>query len=522
MNNKIKKILGLLLIISTGFILSSCSTSNNNNNDDNKYTVTFDSDNGSSIITQKVDKGNKVIRITDPTKNNSDFIGWFNNDIEFDFETIIESDLTLKAKWGKYTEMEIKFGLSETPTKAKFYFNDSYFDNESSKFSKDLALFSLGSALASVTKDINNKYFNTLGFDKITYYGDKESEYEDVCYSFEHKTINDTDLIVVSVRGFNYEREWINNFDLGLDGNHNDFDIRASLILNKLKDYINQNKQNNNLKLLLTGYSRGAAIINLLSNKILKLENKLTSDNNIYSYSFATPKGILKGTETKYNNVFNIVNEADLITHFVTTKYGFERCGTDIDVYSENLDALLTSYNENCVLPKFTEVPGMINKDTETPSFIINKLTNYEATDSEKEFTLNTRTEFVERYEEHISFILTNFFELKDITKTKIISKISEIASENALNLLSIISSGESLYNFLKPFIEEDKGDLYTNEFDSKFQAACNALINLVQTSGAPLLMFAVEQYRGVISRTIYMHTPVVYYVSLINYNPEQ
>ena len=110
MNNKIKKILGLLLIISTGFILSSCSTSNNKNNDDNKYTVTFDSDNGSSIITQKVDKGNKVIRITDPTKNNSDFIGWFNNDIEFDFETIIESDINLKAKWGKYTEMEIKFG----------------------------------------------------------------------------------------------------------------------------------------------------------------------------------------------------------------------------------------------------------------------------------------------------------------------------------------------------------------------------------------------------------------------------
>ncbi len=530
MNNKFKKSFGLLLILFSGFTLTACGGNDSDNNNEpkntesDKWTVTFDSDNNSSIITQKVVKGEKVTKIPDPTKDSADFLGWFNNDNEFDFESIINSDLALKAKWEYYTELDQTFSLSGTPTKTKFYYNDSYFSEESNKFNKNLALFSLGSALASETKIINNKFFSNLGFDKITYYGDVESEYENVCYSIEHKIINNADLIVVSIRGVGYTNEWVNNFDLGLTGNHHDFEECATKIFNKLNTYIEANKETSNLKLLLTGYSRGAAISNILSDKLMKLDNKLTADNNLYSYSFATPKGIEKDTETKYTNVFNIVNEADLITHFVPTNYGFERCGTDIDIYNEKIDEYITKFNPSYELPVFKSMGNAFDKETEIPNYLIDKLTNYQPSDPQQEqYSLNTRQEFVERYKDHISFIIGYYFTMKAETKASIISEISRLVKEDIFQILTIISSenGDNLYNFIKPYIVADKGSDYTTEFDTNLKNACDALINLVHNSGAPLLVFAMDPYNKVIQRTIYMHTSLIYYILLNNYVPQ-
>ena len=525
MNNKFKKGIGLLLVLLTGFTLTSCGSKDKDPEmpiDGDMVTVTYDSDNGTHNIAQRLPKGNKTTRITDPTKDNYDFLGWYNNDTLYDFELAVESDLYLKAKWERYTELEQTFGLSGTPAKIKFYYNDSYLSNDSDKFSKDLAIFSFGSALASENKTINNKYFSNLGFDTITYYGDVESEYENVCYSIQHKTISETDLIVVSVRGVGYETEWVNNFDLGLSGNHHDFDERASKILTKLNTYITANKTKANLKLLITGYSRGAAIANILSDKLLKLDTKVTPDKNLYSYSFATPKGIEKDTETAYPNVFNIVNEADLITHFAPTKYGFERCGTDVDIYSSKIDEYVKAFDSSYELPAFKEMSGMFTKETEIPEYIIDKLTNYDTSDpTTAQYTLNTRQEFVERYEEHIGFILSNYFTIKEITKANIITEISKIAKENAFQLLYLIQSGDNLYNFLKPFIQEDKGSSYDTEFDTKFLNACTAVINIVKTSGASLLIFGLDPYNKVILRTIYMHTSLMYYILLSNYTDQ-
>ena len=516
MNNKIKKGAGLLLVLLTGATLASCGSKDSAQE---KFTVTFDSDNGSSIITQKIEKGQKATKIDDPKKDSFDFLGWFNNDTKFDFESTIESDLALKARWEKYTEIEETFGLSGDPAKIKFKFNDSYLNNDSDKFNKDLAVFSYGSALASENKTKNNKYFNDLGFDTITYYGDVDSEYEGVCYSIQHKTINDTDLIVLSIRGSGYKTEWSNNFDLGLSGNHHDFEECATKILPKLNSYIATNKTKTNLKLLLTGYSRGAGILNVLSDKIMKLENKLTADKNLYSYSFATPKGIAKGTEVKYSNVFNIVNEADIVTHVAPTKYGFERCGTDINIYNEKIDEYVKTFDSSYELPQFRALTGSFSNETEVPEYLINKLMKYETTDPvTSQYTLNTRQEFVERYQEHIGFVLNTVFTIKDLTKTKIVTEVSKIAKENAFQLLTLIQSGDSLYNFIKPFLEEDKGALYDTEFDTKLLNACTAVINVVQTSGAPLLLFALDPYNKVIMRAVYMHTQLMYYVLLTNY----
>ncbi|MDO5044713.1 MAG: InlB B-repeat-containing protein [Coriobacteriia bacterium] len=68
------------------------------------YQVSFDSNDGSAIETQKVNKGEKAAKPADPTKENHTFDGWYkdaNLSEEFDFESSITENVTLFAKWTK-------------------------------------------------------------------------------------------------------------------------------------------------------------------------------------------------------------------------------------------------------------------------------------------------------------------------------------------------------------------------------------------------------------------------------------
>lgn len=65
------------------------------------YNVIFDSDGGSEVEEQVIKSGNKVIKPKDPIKEDYEFVGWvLNNDI-YDFDKIVNSDITLVAKWKK-------------------------------------------------------------------------------------------------------------------------------------------------------------------------------------------------------------------------------------------------------------------------------------------------------------------------------------------------------------------------------------------------------------------------------------
>ena len=66
-----------------------------------EYTVTFDSNGGTSISSQTIEEGNNAIKPTAPTKEGYEFIGWFLNDTLFDFNTKITKDTKLTAKWNE-------------------------------------------------------------------------------------------------------------------------------------------------------------------------------------------------------------------------------------------------------------------------------------------------------------------------------------------------------------------------------------------------------------------------------------
>ena len=94
---KLTKIAGVVTLLACIWGGVSCEQ---NLPEEKTYTVTFDSDGGSEIKPVPVKDGEKVTKPeADPTKDGYTFKGWFNGDTEYDFETAVTANITLKAKW---------------------------------------------------------------------------------------------------------------------------------------------------------------------------------------------------------------------------------------------------------------------------------------------------------------------------------------------------------------------------------------------------------------------------------------
>ncbi len=84
------------------------------------FTVTFDSNGGSQVATQRIDQGDKVTKPEDPNKVDHEFVGWFTDLLLteiFNFDSIIENNLTLYAKWEPIIIVENYFEVTFFPNK---------------------------------------------------------------------------------------------------------------------------------------------------------------------------------------------------------------------------------------------------------------------------------------------------------------------------------------------------------------------------------------------------------------------
>ena len=83
------------------------------------YTVTFDSNGGTSTAQQTVGLGDYVTPPQAPSKDGFSFKGWYSDDVAWDFKkTPITKDITLTAKWNKlsYTVSYDANGGNNTPS----------------------------------------------------------------------------------------------------------------------------------------------------------------------------------------------------------------------------------------------------------------------------------------------------------------------------------------------------------------------------------------------------------------------
>ena len=128
------------------------------------YTVSFDSDGGSSVANQKVNENNSAKEPDEPTKQGFVFDSWYLDNKKYDFKDKVTKDITLKAKWIEDKNLkryEVKFNSDggssvatqtivegkkvtqpKTPIKSGYLFDGWYLNNNKYDFSK------------AVTKDI--------------------------------------------------------------------------------------------------------------------------------------------------------------------------------------------------------------------------------------------------------------------------------------------------------------------------------------------------------------------------------
>ena len=402
----------------------------------------------------------------------------------------------------------------ETSTKTSkylcsFFYIDLYFKEEATEFNLDLALLSCGKSLMSESEKTIKDFYSQAEFDNVeTHYVAVKTE-DTVSYAFAHIKIDDFDLISLVVSGHDYGLEWKNNFLVGESGDHLGFSLRANDIYNSLKTYLEGYED---FKLWISGYSRGAAISNVLSHYILSRDEIDISKEDMFVYTFESPKGLAIDNAIAYENVFNVIYSGDVITYFAPEEFGLARCGIDVDLFTsaDDFNNTLTAFDSDIDMPKFVayndpnDTSRKVTSEQDGLQSIITYLTR-EGQDSETSLYFHSRQDYVDKVQHTLQTVFSIIFTLP----AEVLAELIDGAMKNIFN---IISSPENLCNFLMPFLDLG-GYVYDPDV---LLADCTVVYKLALTdisfignfvSGGPM--------RDAFNRATRAHYPEVDYILL-------
>lgn len=221
-------------------------------------------------------------------------------------------------------------------------------------------------------------------------------------------------LVVVDIRGSSTNKDWLTDVGTQFDPSWGSFGAGMKMVLKSLyhgtgntenctkcngksggceycKGYIPFNNISNPI-FLITGHSLGAAVANLVAEHLNSCDNTnhcpgSRTEKDIYAYTFATPKtenDISKYDDEKNQNIFNILNNNDIVT-FVPTNFlkpnwsdnGWTRYGRDFHItmpmdvdlwWLKPFDTALLGFGGHAMstYSRWLEsLPGMLNKKAE-------------------------------------------------------------------------------------------------------------------------------------------------------------
>ena len=258
------------------------------------------------------------------------------------------------------------------PYKYGFRYRDEYFTGDATGYKHNLATMSLCLALSGYgygeysTYDKNVKtLMEQCGFADGDYYEsyhyNEKPTKDSIACAIGCKMIeingSEVPVIAVAVRSSGYEAEWASNLTIGDSGNHDGFDRSAETVKNYIIDYITNKQIKGDIKIWITGFSRGAAVATQTAAKLDDLAGfaypnessesgytRVDFDNtSIYAYGFATPAGVLTSNDphsSKYSNIYNIIEYNDPVPLVAPENWSFDRYGTTkILPYRESNDS---------------------------------------------------------------------------------------------------------------------------------------------------------------------------------------
>ncbi len=171
-----KKILTLFALVFALLLLTAC------NSNPTKYTVSFDGNGAvSTPDAVEVEDGKTLSMPESPVKIGHDFLGWYNGEVKWNFDTdTVIGNLTLTAKWerttytvtfdtdgaGAVASQSVKYGdlvtlPSPAPEKAGFEFEGWHCDGDIWNFDNDTVTSDI--TLSAMWKPYYTVSFDTLG-----------------------------------------------------------------------------------------------------------------------------------------------------------------------------------------------------------------------------------------------------------------------------------------------------------------------------------------------------------------------
>lgn len=272
-------------------------------------------------------------------------------------------------------------GENDHDYEATFTYSDELFTKSGYTYRQDLAEMSLGLAFAAFSsKDsqysdnyaTGNRNFVSMaeqcGFENIqsNKWMFQPAETDSIGINCASKTLRDNGgsytLIAVGVRGNNYHAEWGGNVRLDATGEHKGFALGRDQALDYLRSYIADTGISGRVKIWIAGYSRSAAVANMVSgaldNGYSLGEGVSLSPHDLYCYCYETPMGTTKNQVQGrlYDNIQNIVNANDLVTYVPFDSWDFARYGVDHVVPTKGDDNYL-NYKAK-MLREFYQIPN--------------------------------------------------------------------------------------------------------------------------------------------------------------------
>lgn len=186
-------------------------------------------------------------------------------------------------------------------------------------------------------KDANIlKFFSRTGFTNTqTDDFNRETSESTVASAIASKRIGDATIIAVSVSGNNYQNEWLSNLTVNSEERAHGFNAAADKVFERIKEYIRSNQLSGELRLWVSGYSRAAAISNILAADAT--DSGLFAA--VYGYTIATPRTTKEKDAARYDNIFNIINPFDPVPLVPFPEWGYIRYGQDLFLPSQETDS---------------------------------------------------------------------------------------------------------------------------------------------------------------------------------------
>ncbi|MEG0493587.1 MAG: hypothetical protein RR696_10335 [Clostridia bacterium] len=224
-----------------------------------------------------------------------------------------------------------------------FPFDETLFFSPSSEYNHTLAQMSLGLAIASFrTKgdhpgETITRYLQDTGFEQIELIQyDTVPTLETIGTAMASKKLEDgSTLIAIGVSGGNYKNEWLSNFSIGMKEEHIGFKKATQLAVERCDEYIKKHEISGRIKVWISGYSRAAAVSNLVAATLLERGDLIADD--IFAYTFATP--CTTKEPNSYPQLFNIVGMFDPVASVPFLEWGFYRKGQTLTLPSQETDS---------------------------------------------------------------------------------------------------------------------------------------------------------------------------------------